>query len=173
MNEMTCNKTFRGHARIKVLGITTLALLILVQIVSAAPDQTKHDLTGVWNCDDTGTYYLKQIDNDLYWYGESDPVTPSWSNVAHGTISGNTLNLEWEDVPKGNIMQNGILALNIVSNDELKLTQMTGGFGGSHWTRSGTTPSSTPVATPISTPEGTTTPPQVGTITGPNLGSAK
>jgi hypothetical protein len=53
------------------------------------------DLTGVWNCDDKGTYYLRQIGNTLWWYGEQKSNNPLWSNVAHGTITDNTINLEW------------------------------------------------------------------------------
>ncbi|AKB74355.1 hypothetical protein MSLAZ_1094 [Methanosarcina lacustris Z-7289] len=37
MNEMTCDKTHRGHALITFLGITTLVLLMLVSITGAAP----------------------------------------------------------------------------------------------------------------------------------------
>ncbi len=92
-------------------------------------------LTGVWNCDDGGKYYLRQIGSTLCWYGEENPSGPTWSNVAHGTINSNIINLEWVDVPKGNIMQSGILTLNIVSNNQLKATQKTGGFGGSVWSR--------------------------------------
>ena len=62
-------------------------------------------LTGVWNCDDGGKYYLRQTDSTLCWYGEQNPSGPTWSNVAHGTINSNIINLEWVDVPKGNIMQ--------------------------------------------------------------------
>jgi hypothetical protein len=138
MNNNIYTKAFKCCNLITFLGIATLALLILVQIVSAAPDQTKHDLTGVWNCDDTGTYYLRQIDNNLYWYSELGATSTTWSTTAYGIINGNTINLKWVDLPKGGTSSNGKLTLNIVSNDELKLTQMTGGFGGSHWTRSGT-----------------------------------
>ena len=69
-----------------------------MSIVSAAADSAKYDLTGVWNCDDGGTYYLTQIDNTLWWYGESAPVMPvngaRWSNVVNGSIDGNTLNFD-------------------------------------------------------------------------------
>ena len=99
------------------------------------PGEGAADLTGVWNCDNGGKYYLRQLGNSLWWYGERDPNSPAWSNVAYGTISGNTLNLRWADVPKGSIMQNGILTLNVVSNNELQAIQKTGGFAGSSWTK--------------------------------------
>ena len=147
MKENTCYKIPREYTLIIVLGIATLALLMPVNIVGAAPDSTKYDLTGVWKCDDGGTYYLRQIGDTLWWYGESAPVMPDngarWSNIVVGSIYGNTIDLQWRGVPKGDALPNGkqsvgILFLNIVSNDELRATKKTSGFGGSHWTRSGT-----------------------------------
>jgi hypothetical protein len=93
------------------------------------------DLTGVWNCDDGGKYYVRQLAATVWWYGERDPNTPNWSNVMRGTISGNTINAQWADVPKGSIMQNGNLVLQIVSNNELVAISKTGGFSGSVWAR--------------------------------------
>jgi len=93
------------------------------------------DLTGVWNCDDGGIYYVRQLGATVWWYGELDPNTPNWSNVMRGSISGGMINAEWSDVPKGSVMQNGNLVLQIVSNNELVAVSKTGGFAGSHWTR--------------------------------------
>lgn len=118
----------------------------LTSLVSINSSQSLNaDLTGVWSCDDGGTYYIRQLGNIIWWYGEPSDSPGQWSNVAKGTISGNTINLDWADVPKGSTMNNGILVLTIVSNDKLTATQQTGGFGGSTWTRrtSGTTPSTT------------------------------
>jgi hypothetical protein len=93
------------------------------------------DLTGVWNCDDGGKYYVRQLGTDVWWYGEQDPSYPSWSNVMRGTISGNKINGDWTDVPKGSVMQNGNLVLQIASNNKFVAISKTGGFGGSVWTR--------------------------------------
>ncbi len=93
------------------------------------------DLTGIWNCDAGGKFYLRQIGNSLLWYGESDSFNPSWSNVMCGTISGSTINGNWADVPKGGIMQNGMIVLKIESANRLVATHKTGGFAGSVWTR--------------------------------------
>lgn len=93
------------------------------------------DLTGVWNCDDGGKYYIRQLGNKVWWYGENNPNSPGWSNVMYGTISGNTINGNWADVPKGGTMNNGVMKLNIENNNRLSATQKTGGFGGSVWTR--------------------------------------
>ncbi len=93
------------------------------------------DLTGVWNCDDGGKYYVRQLGTTVWWYGELDPNTPNWSNVMRGTRSGNMINADWSDVPKGSIMQNGNLVLQIESNNKLVAISKTGGFAGSVWTR--------------------------------------
>jgi hypothetical protein len=92
-------------------------------------------LTGIWNCDDGGKYYIRQFGATIWWYGEHDPNTPDWSNVMPGTISGNTINADWTDVPKGSIMQYGNLKLHIASGNEIVVISKTGGFAGSVWTR--------------------------------------
>ena len=102
---------------------------------SPPPGWAAISLTGVWNCDDGGKYYLRQMDNTLWWYGELDPLSPSWSNVARGTVSGDTIQMDWADVPKGSIMQSGILKLELLSSNEIQAEQKTGGFAGSRWTR--------------------------------------
>jgi hypothetical protein len=93
------------------------------------------DLTGVWNCDDGGKYYVRQLGTSVWWFGELDPNAPNWSNVMRGTISGNKINAEWTDVPKGSVMQYGNLVLQIASNNKLVAISKTGGFAGSVWTR--------------------------------------
>ncbi len=100
------------------------------QIAAALPD-----LSGRWTCDDGGTYYLRQVGNAVWWYGESSSNSPRWSNVAHGSYEGRRLRLDWADVPKGQTSSSGILVLSVVSPDKLEATSKTGGFGGSVWTR--------------------------------------
>lgn len=113
------------------------------------------DLTGVWSCDDAGTYYLRQLGDILWWDG--DGPDDAWANVAYGTIDGSTITLDWADVPEGSLRNSGTLVLNIISNDKLIAVETTGGFGGSTWTRrtTGTAvtgPTSTTVTSPTSTP---------------------
>jgi hypothetical protein len=98
-------------------------------------NQAALDLTGIWNCDDGGKYYIRQLGNMIWWFGEKDPDNPDWSNVMRGTLSGNTITADWADVPKGSIMQSGSLKLSIVSSNEINAIQKTGGFVGSSWTR--------------------------------------
>lgn len=97
---------------------------------------TNYNIEGVFTCDWNGNYYVRQIGNEVLWYGEEVSVDPSWSNVAHGTINGDVLTLIWADVPKGSIMQKGNLVIKINSNDNFILTTQEGDhFGSSVWTR--------------------------------------
>ncbi len=93
------------------------------------------DLTGVWSCDDGGTYYIRQSGDSIWWFGEPSTNPGGWSNVANGTIRDSIINLNWSDVPKGCTLNNGTLVLGILSKDKLTATDKTGGFGGSTWTR--------------------------------------
>lgn len=95
-----------------------------------------YNIEGVFTCDFSGNYYLRQIGNEVLWYGEDDNVNPLWSNVAHGTINGDVLTVIWADVPKGSIMQHGKLFIKINSNDNFIVTSQEGdNFASSNWNR--------------------------------------
>jgi hypothetical protein len=97
------------------------------------------DLTGTWNADDGGTYYITQIGNSVFWAGLSgDGVINnglSFCNVFAGQIQGEILFGDWSDVPRGVTQNNGTLSLRITTNSVIKLVKIneTGGFGGSSW----------------------------------------
>jgi len=97
--------------------------------------KSAYNLNGVFS-GAGGKYYLRQLGNEILWYGEEDAVDPTWSNVAHGVIKGNLITVKWADVPKGEIMQSGNLVIKINSNDELVLIKQTGEFFATDsWTR--------------------------------------
>jgi hypothetical protein len=124
----------------KNLLVLCIMALILTSASSFSQDEKKGEKS-VYNLDGIfsgagGKYYLRQLGNELLWYGEEDAVSPSWSNVAHGVIKGNTITLKWADVPKGQILQSGNLVIKINSNDELVLVKQTGEFFATDsWTR--------------------------------------
>lgn len=108
------------------------------------------NLTGKWRNNDGGIYYLRQIDKNLWWYGEESANNPLFSNVFHGLIydimNSNTLITgEWTDVPKGRTTggvsiaggtpQSGLMTLKVTSANTFIKTSELGGFGGSRWTR--------------------------------------
>jgi hypothetical protein len=95
------------------------------------------NLTGRWNCDDGGKYYVHQVGNEVWWLGKSAGAEPgaSWTNVFHGQIAGAQVKGNWSDVPHGSIMQGGVMVVQIVNPNNFKAINKTGGFGGSNWTR--------------------------------------
>ena len=105
------------------------SLLFLIPSVAFA------DLTGKWSCNDGGKYYVRQLGKEVFWYGERSANNPNWSNVASGYVDGNNIILRWADVPKGSIMQEGILILQIDNPNRFHSVTKTGGFGGSVWKR--------------------------------------
>lgn len=90
------------------------------------------DLTGTWMGNDGGTYYLRQIDTRVIWFGESG----GFSNLFRGNRSGNAVSGDWADVPKGGLLQSGTIAVAYdPATDTLARTAVTGGFGGTRWSR--------------------------------------
>ncbi len=88
--------------RKSVFVVCVLGLFVSgVAIASAA------DLSGEWNCDDSGQYYLRQIGNTLYWYGERSAANPAWSNIFRGNIHGERVNGNWVDIFQGAGLQPG------------------------------------------------------------------
>jgi hypothetical protein len=94
------------------------------------------DLTGDWQCNDGGTYYLRQDGRDIWWYGEKNHTNTPWSNVANGDIVGNQLHLNWVDVPKGRAGGGGFMILEILDQGRrLRALKKENGFGGSSWVK--------------------------------------
>jgi len=109
-------------------------------VPSCGPTMTDESggLTGVWEADDDGIYYLRETgDGRLWWFGTDVGRTTgnTFSNVAVGQIDGDVIQLEWADVPYGTWLNRGDLTLQ-VSADGNTLTKIeaTGGFGGRTWT---------------------------------------
>jgi hypothetical protein len=99
---------------------------------------TMDNLDGAWACNDSGTYYINQVGSSVYWFGEQDVTSgrPNWANIAYGKRVGNTVSLKWVDVPKGTLSSgNGDITINVASATDMYRLNVTGGFGGSKWTR--------------------------------------
>jgi len=99
---------------------------------------TETGLTGIWDCDDGGTYYIRQTGDRIYWFGEACSVPgeiPSFANVLSGTVANNNINAEWADVPYGKAASAGALGLRTTSNNQITYVSATGGFSGRNWTR--------------------------------------
>ena len=108
-------------------------------------DANHVDLTGAWAGDDDGIYYLRQLGSVVWWNGMSGRAgSPSglgrdFNNVGRGQIKGLKIDVEWADVPRGEILGNGTLSLSIEDDGtgNIKIVQVsqTGtGFGNNVWT---------------------------------------
>ena len=93
------------------------------------------ELTGAWQGDDTGVYYIRQVGDCVWWFGTElheieRGVTGQlgFANVAAGRVDGTEVVVEWADVPMGNILNGGGLTL---AYDEaagrLEITERRGG----------------------------------------------
>lgn len=103
------------------------------------------ELTGAWAGNDSGTYYIRQIGDCVWWFGtEVRAIEPGatgqrgFANVASGRIVGTQVDLEWADVPLGNTVNGG--GLTFIYDEvrgELTLVEQRGGipFGGTVLTR--------------------------------------
>ncbi|MDN0075071.1 hypothetical protein QU481_09210 [Crenobacter sp. SG2303] len=95
-----------------------------------------HNLTGQWRCNDGGTYYIRQVDLEIWWYGRSANGGQGFSNVFHGFIQkSGRIEGRWADVPMGRMQNSGKLVLQIGGSRILNAVSNTGGFGGGEWTR--------------------------------------
>lgn len=118
----------------------------IVCAVLLLPLLAQADLTGTWQGSDGGVYYLRQMGDQLHWYGEQKAIEPRWANVFHGAIRGERINGDWLDVPKGQTLGQGKLSLVIKDNERvLERARESGGFGGARWTRVGALPESVQV----------------------------
>lgn len=122
----------------RLMQLTYAALVAFSFFPGQADAQcvASRDLNGVWRSNDGGTYYVRQIGNDVYWLGMSGDNGRTWTNVFHGTRNGNTLSGAWADVPKGRVGGGGTLTLAIHGGNGVTgftRSAVTGGFGGSRW----------------------------------------
>jgi hypothetical protein len=119
-------------------------LAVVCQPAPNAFDPSDFDLTGAWAGDDGGIYYLRQLGSVVWWNGMSErdgsplDLGRGWNNVGRGVINGLQIDVEWSDVPRGEIFGNGTLILNIQDDGTGKIQIVTvggeGGFGNEVWT---------------------------------------
>lgn len=96
-------------------------------------------LSGAWNCNDNGTYYINDKDGEVVWVGEArfaNGQQPAWTNIFIGTCNSTTVKGIWVDVPKGRTRGSGTMTMKMENGgNTLRRTAVTGGFGGSSWSR--------------------------------------
>jgi hypothetical protein len=115
------------------------------------------ELTGAWQGDDQGVYYIRQVGDCLWWFGtELRDIEPGvtgqrgFANVASGRVDGSEIEVEWADVPMGDILNGGGLTLDYDElNGRLVITERRGEgerFGATMFTR--IEPGASPNASP-------------------------
>lgn len=93
--------------------------------------------------DDGGIYYVREVGDRVYWFGES-LTTPGalgresdarvFANVFAGRRDGNDVTGEWFDVPKGRAHSAGTLRLRASASDtRLERVAGDGGFAATSW----------------------------------------
>jgi hypothetical protein len=120
---------------IKLLLVAVLPVLFMVGLASTVNYALAVDLTGVYKAAEGGTYYVRQLGNTVWWLGMSPDDGGSFTNVFKGIITGNKINGNWADVPRGINENSGQLSLLITSPDSFKRLSQTGGFGHTLWNR--------------------------------------
>jgi hypothetical protein len=94
-------------------------------------------LTAAWSGDDGGVYYIRQVGDCVWWFGtdvaRDEPGQTGqrgFSNVAAGRVEGTEIELEWADLPLGNILGGGGLTVTIDDGgDSLRVTEQRGVWG--------------------------------------------
>ncbi len=118
--------------------MTKLCWLILL-VILLSPSAMAVDLTGHWKSTMNSSsipgpdIYMHQIGDSVWSYGENLFTSPSWILVTNGTIVNDTIVGSWADVPKAAGAGYGTFVQKIVSNNEIKIINQTGGFGGENW----------------------------------------
>jgi uncharacterized caspase-like protein len=108
------------------------------------PSVDPFNITGVWECNDGGVYYIRNLGREVWWFGHGVHPHQSFANVAYGQVEGEgdtrILRLKWADVPAGTTNIYGRLVLRLDFSIQLNrvthisTAERSGNFGGSHWT---------------------------------------
>ena len=119
------------------------------------------ELTGAWSGSGGGVYYIRQVGDCVWWFGtELEDIEPGgtgqpgFANVASGRVYGLRIEVEYVDLPVGDILGGGGLTwVYDRPNSQLVLTEQRGvwiPFGDSVLTR--IEPNASPDAIPSASP---------------------
>src|SRR5437763_5243311 len=118
------------HLRKRARRLVTLLACALFLGACASAAAAK-ELNGYYEADNGGAYFIRQIGDDVYWFGE-DP-NGAWANVLVGTINGNKITARFWDVPKGKTLGMGEMVLQIQNDDSLIKLSSSTPFGTKSW----------------------------------------
>jgi TonB family protein len=98
------------------------------------PLSAPYDLTGEWTSDDGGTYQVRSVGAELFWFGLSSDRTRA--TIFPGALQNPTeYRGRWVDVPPGADRESGVMTIRVVSQDQLELAGMAPEFEGRRWQR--------------------------------------
>ena len=93
------------------------------------------ELTGAWESNQGSVYYLRQVGDCVWWFGTElkDIVPggtgqPGFANVAVGRLDGARLEMEYADLPLGDVLGGGGLSWLYVDGRQLLLTEQRGNW---------------------------------------------
>jgi len=112
--------------------LTSLSLAVVAFQPSVAAAQA---VSGVWSGEDGGTYYVREVNSVVWWFGMSSDGGSTWSNVFRGQRNGNVINGQWADVPMGQVGSSGSMQVRVDDSRTMVRLTGTGGFGGAFWSR--------------------------------------
>lgn len=96
------------------MKFTAIYLAVFAALcVFVGETQAQQQINGYYEGSDGGAYFIRQIGNKIYWFGE-DPKG-GFANVMAGTVSGNKITASFWDVPKGKTKGAGEIVLEIQS----------------------------------------------------------
>ncbi|WP_448272192.1 hypothetical protein [Nostoc sp. DSM 114160] len=84
---------------LSVIPISVVTMPLVLNQPAQALCIASPDFNGIWHSDDGGTYYVRQIGNEIWWLGMSADDGRTWTNVYKGTRIGDTVIGQWADVP--------------------------------------------------------------------------
>ncbi len=127
-----------------------------VTVATPPPPPPSYNLTGTWSADDRGLYYIRQLNDIVWWVGMSTESPMglhdfrkgiTYTNVFRGRLTGDTIVGDWADVPHGSNHLNGTLTLRVGTLFGVPVLQKraeTGGFGPQGWRLTNPTPTPQP-----------------------------
>lgn len=118
----------------KLEKITPLEIKTIIEF----PVEKYGSLTGIWESDDEGIYYITEADvpelgaKQVVWFAEhpdaqlkiaNNQSGYKWANVFFGFFDNNVriIRGEWVDIPKGKHNNTGKLTLELIDNDFMKI----------------------------------------------------
>ncbi|MGY3603518.1 MULTISPECIES: hypothetical protein [unclassified Bradyrhizobium] len=115
------------------IAIVGFVLTLSVSVEAHASCTGPRSMKGIWKGNDTGTYFVAQRGNTVWWFGQSKER--NFANVFRATLRGDIIDGEFSDVA-GGFNFAGPLRLQIVrgfGNSIASFKKVSGGFGASHW----------------------------------------